>query len=72
MKKTHAIFGFLFLCAGHLIAEKTTLKAGHFEMDLNEKGRIIRLTDDRSKTPDFIHSTRATSLPVGCCFCCTF
>ena len=48
--------------ASVLAAGDIDLKAGHLSMTLNDKGRITRLSDDRSKTPNFIHPTRATSL----------
>lgn len=40
--------------AGAFAAENINLKAGHLSITLNDKGQITRLSDDRSKTPDFI------------------
>jgi len=65
--KTHlniALIAIFQMLAGAitLAAGDIDLKAGHLSLTLNDKGRVTRLGDDRSKIPNFIHSTRPTSL----------
>jgi hypothetical protein len=63
--KIHRIIGWAWIGAGMLslsAAEAVSLTAGHLRLELDGRGRITALADDRSATPNFIHPTRPTFL----------
>ncbi len=43
-------------------AEKITLRAGHLSLTLNSQGQVSQLTENRSKTKNYIHPTLPTYL----------
>ena len=52
----------LFVGTHGLAAEDIHLESGYLSITLNDKGQVVCLADDRSRTPNFMHATRDSAL----------